>query len=64
MMKFECRDLGMDCNYTVTGNTKEEVKQQAMNHAKNVHAAMLAALPKEQLAGLDKMLESKIKQSA
>ena len=32
-----CRDLGSDCPYVARGETIDEVVQEAMKHAKEVH---------------------------
>ena len=38
MLEINCRDLGMDCDQVITGDTLEEVKQNAMAHVKEEHA--------------------------
>ncbi len=38
MKQIACRDLGMDCNFVVTGETIEEIMQKGMEHGKEVHA--------------------------
>jgi predicted small metal-binding protein len=61
MYKMACRDLGMDCDAVLTGDTKDEVKQKAFAHAQEVHAAMFAGMnTPEQMAEMEKLLESKI----
>ena len=60
-MKLECKDLGMNCNAVITGNTVEEVKQRAMKHAQTVHKDVLAKMTPQQLADMDKVITSKIK---
>jgi len=37
MLKFECMDLGTNCSLVAKGNTLDEVKQSAMEHAQTVH---------------------------
>jgi len=32
-----CKDLGVDCNWTARGETKEELVTAAAKHAKEVH---------------------------
>jgi predicted small metal-binding protein len=32
-----CRDVGVDCDFKATGETTEDVLQQAAAHAKNDH---------------------------
>jgi predicted small metal-binding protein len=38
MLELTCRDLGMDCDQVINGDTLEEVKQKAMTHVKEEHA--------------------------
>ncbi|MCW5850590.1 MAG: DUF1059 domain-containing protein [Anaerolineae bacterium] len=59
-MQLACRDLGMDCDHVVTGDTVAEIKQKALAHAQEVHADMLRSMTPEQMAGMDQFLESKI----
>lgn len=40
---LRCRDLGFDCNGVVRAETDEEVLQQAVTHARDVHG--LEAVP-------------------
>jgi predicted small metal-binding protein len=35
--QLRCRDLGMNCDFEVRGNTEEEVLQQASAHARTAH---------------------------
>lgn len=34
---ISCRDVGMDCDFTTSGETTEEVLQAAAKHAKEAH---------------------------
>jgi len=61
MEKFACKDLGLDCNFTVTGATKEEVKKKAMEHGGKVHADMMKNMTPEQSAAFGRKLETVIK---
>jgi predicted small metal-binding protein len=61
MMRFACKDIGMDCNFVATGNTKEEVLKKAMAHGSTVHAAQMKNMTKEQSAQFGKQLEAAIK---
>ncbi len=54
MLKFECKELGTNCNYVAQGNTPEEVKKNAMQHAQTVHRDMLEHMSPQQKADLDK----------
>ena len=61
MLKFACKDLGMDCSFTATGATLEEVKQKAMTHAESVHKDMLSKMTPKQLEELNQNVISKIR---
>jgi predicted small metal-binding protein len=61
MLKFACKDVGLDCDFVATGATAEEVKTKAFAHAGVVHADVLKAMNKDELAQLTKTVEEKIK---
>jgi predicted small metal-binding protein len=61
MLKFACKDLGLECNFVGTGNTIEEVKQSAFAHAEVVHKDLLKSMTPEQLEELAKTVELNIK---
>ncbi|MCU0500382.1 MAG: DUF1059 domain-containing protein [Anaerolineae bacterium] len=63
MLKFACKDAGVDCNYIATGETVEAVKWNAFAHAGVVHAELLKSMTQEQLAELTRTLEANIKQA-
>jgi predicted small metal-binding protein len=43
--QLRCRDVGLDCDFEASGNTEEEVLQQASAHARTVH--QIADMPPE-----------------
>jgi predicted small metal-binding protein len=59
MLSFECKELGTNCSYVATGNTLEEVKKEAMEHAQTVHRDLLASMTPQQMADMDKTLTRK-----
>ena len=61
MYKYACRDLGVDCDFSTTAETPEEVKKAVFAHGNVVHKEMLASMTPEQLAGLEKAVERAIK---
>jgi predicted small metal-binding protein len=61
MMKFACKDLGIDCNYVATGATREDVLQKATAHGNSVHGALMKNMTKEQMTQFGKQLEANIK---
>jgi len=56
MLKFECKELGTNCSYVVKGNSLEEVKKYAMEHARTVHKDWLAKRSPQQMVDIDKTL--------
>jgi predicted small metal-binding protein len=61
MLKFACKDVGLECDFVATGATAEEVKEKAFAHAGVVHAGMLKTMDKDELAQLTKTVEANIK---
>jgi predicted small metal-binding protein len=61
MHKYACRDLGVDCDFSVTAETPEKVKNAVFAHAKVVHKEMLESMTPEQLADLENAVEGAIK---
>jgi predicted small metal-binding protein len=61
MMKFECKDLGLDCDFVATAATKDEVKELAMVHAVEAHDDMLKNLTAEQVQEMNEKIEAAIK---
>ncbi|MEK6706221.1 MAG: DUF1059 domain-containing protein [Bdellovibrionota bacterium] len=37
MKTFSCKDIGVDCNWTIEGNNEEEIIQKAAKHGKEYH---------------------------
>ncbi len=35
--EFACKDIGMDCDFKVSGKTKEELMPKIAEHAKDKH---------------------------
>jgi predicted small metal-binding protein len=38
MKKLVCRDVGLDCDYVILGDSNEEVTSKAFKHAWEAHA--------------------------
>ena len=49
--KFSCRDLGLDCDYTVCARTETEVLEKVVDHAQTFH----------QMKGFSQSLYNKVK---
>lgn len=60
MLRFACKDAGVDCDFVATGETVEAVKENAFAHAGIVHAEILKSMNQEQLAELVGVVEAKI----
>jgi predicted small metal-binding protein len=56
MLRFECKELGTNCSYVAKGDTLEEVKKDAMNHAHTVHKDLLAKMSPQQMEDIEKTL--------
>ncbi|NWJ44524.1 MAG: DUF1059 domain-containing protein [Chloroflexi bacterium] len=59
--EFHCRDMDMDCDFVMKGETNEEVSAGAFAHAAAVHPDVLASIPPEQMAGMQDLVISKIR---
>ncbi|MGH7802330.1 MAG: DUF1059 domain-containing protein [Thermodesulfobacteriota bacterium] len=35
--EIRCRDVGVDCDWVVSGETEEEIMKEAAEHAKKAH---------------------------
>ena len=38
MKRLVCRDVGLDCDYIIKGETEEEIMKNAVQHAWQIHA--------------------------
>ena len=56
-----CRDLDVDCDFSVTGEKPEKVKDAVFSHGNVVHKEMLEAMTPDELADLEKAVEGAIK---
>lgn len=61
MLKFACKDVGVECDFVATGATVEEVKEKAFAHAGVVHADIIKNLDKDGLAKLTAAVKASIK---
>jgi len=48
---------GMDCEFTTTGDTTDEVKQNSYAHAKEVHKDVIASMPEDKLKEMDQLMD-------
>ncbi len=56
MLKFDCKELGTNCNYVAKGNTLEDVRKDAMQHVQTVHKDLMAKMSPQQMEDMDKTL--------
>jgi predicted small metal-binding protein len=61
MLKFACKNVGVDCDFVATGETFDDVKQKAFAHAGVVHANLMKNMNEAELAQLTKAVEASIK---
>ncbi len=38
LIRYSCRDMGLNCSYVIKGETLEEVTQKALEHVLEKHA--------------------------
>ena len=60
MYKFACKSIGVDCDFSTSGATKEDVMKSAMEHGGVAHADLMKAMTQEQMAEFAKNLEAAI----
>jgi predicted small metal-binding protein len=56
MQTFACKDMGFECDYTATAETKEELMQQIAAHGMEVHSLTEADMTPEMMARLDSVI--------
>ena len=39
LIRYSCKDMGLNCSYIVKGETLQEVTQKALEHVREKHAA-------------------------
>lgn len=61
MLKFACKDAGVDCDFVATGESIEDTKKAAFAHAEVVHKDILQTMSPEQLDALAKTVETNIR---
>ena len=64
MITVHCRDMGTDCDHSVTAETPEQVKQEMMAHAMSAHGAELAAMSMPEKMELMKKLDALLSQGS
>ena len=57
MYSISCRDLGGDCDHTVTGNSVEEVKEGLFAHAADAHPEKLKTMSEEEKKAMVQKME-------
>ena len=39
LIRFSCKDMGLNCSFVVKGQTIEEVTKKALEHVRETHAS-------------------------
>ena len=60
MLKFECKELGTNCNYVALGNTIDDVKKDTLGHVQVVHKYWFAVQSPQQKVDIDKTLTTRL----
>jgi len=56
--KLGCKDIGgMDCEFTTTGDTTDEVKQNLYAHAQEAHKDVIASMPEDKMKDMDQLMD-------
>jgi predicted small metal-binding protein len=58
MLKFECKELGTNCNYVAWGNNIEEVTKDALEHVRVAHKYWFAILSPQKKVEINKIIIS------
>ncbi len=63
MKQFACKDLGMDCDFVASGNTVDEVKKKAIEHAQMIHPDIMKKMAPTpaKMAEMEKTIVSMIR---
>lgn len=56
MQTFACADMGFECDYKATAETKEELMQEIATHGMEVHGLTEADMTPEMMARLDSVI--------
>ncbi len=59
-----CKEMGMDCPFSVTSEDKEEAKKITGAHAMDKHAEKMASMSEEDKAGMDAQMDSVIQENS
>jgi predicted small metal-binding protein len=59
MFRFTCKDVGVNCNFTIYSSSMEDVKRTAVTHAEAFHKNILQTMTQEQRQELEKIVELK-----
>ena len=59
MKSLSCKDLSrMDCNFTATGNSADEVKQALFTHAQSVHPDVLSSMTPDPMQEITRRMDA------
>jgi predicted small metal-binding protein len=61
-MKFECKDVGLNCDYAAIGETRAEVMDMALTHVVDIYVSLFEYLTEEQAEEMEAKLKSLIRE--
>lgn len=61
---FKCKDLGMECAFAVTAESREAVKKHAEMHGMDTHPDMMNSMSEEDKTALNAKIDSLIQESS
>ena len=61
MKTLSCKDMGMDDGFVAKGETEEEVMMKMQQHAKEMHADMMAGMSEKEMMKMQEDMKMKIK---
>lgn len=61
---FKCKDMGMECPFSVTSESREESKNLAGMHAMDRHAEKMATMSEEEKTAMNAQMDSVIQEAS
>lgn len=58
MKRLVCRDVGLDCDYVILGDSDEEVTSKAIEHAWEAHAISVEEMTSDMKTRIKENIES------
>ena len=64
MLKLECRNIGTDCDYVASADSKLEVLDMVKTHMVEAHGKLLEDLTPEETEQFDEKLEALVREES